>query len=1105
MKHVSILSTILLAHLLAVDGTAESIRLSGGVYRGQRLDAPLTDFLEVELSRHSGVQVLDRRHIDQLVQELAIAATGRNPIGRLRLGRLLRVDVFVWLRLTENGGVLEIVEAATGRGLAVKRIAFKQEKLKAHLRWLATQAVDIAKRGAKPLDNAKLTLGLATPLFPQTSSAAWKRRLDALLTSIEQDFQKAGATRLHRRFTSELITENWWQEVGFTEAQRKRLPLLGARLVLVPRLVAQPPKLELGLLDTSTGRRVGLKGWSFQEAETSAGRREILLWLRQQLQRLRPAESKVTTAANAHHTTTVAVDRIAPETLEVFYKGLLLHNQGRYFEAMPLFRDAYQRDNRLREPIRWLRSCYRLTGFKEIDENYAAQMRNAKNNPFRFSAPSARIVQSDPGVSLLGVTAGPGERSTPAGPLGMLLIDSLHVHTGLPVLLAEDLASLREEYDLLVGLEHTRGTTWQTAPPLLLTDAVTAHLRKEDGKLRLRLCSVRHLDPMSIRAVTVTLDDGERWKKKIEEAVAQLYPADGSQRGAWKPPAPVIGETESQLLARLKVRYHDEDCLKLLALNPAHIWYVGRFPLRRREPLLYRTPAQIGLEAWAIRQMPLDHPERPWFEFAYLKYFGPHTRPDRNVANPPDYLTQLKRLANRYPKHLVGLVSRYNLMLFELSPNNYESVQQRMAKIIAEVEAAHSPRVPPHTLAAIKRMESALRYVLRKPGGRPAKLIRDGFCIQATHYPRSSTVGMNPGALTGNPTLENELLQPDSLAKMHLELRAYLMLRDHDAIPPSFYRKLIQRYGSGSDPVKYAVLRFGQVTTNRRLTEEMKADLAVLCAAYGRAVVELFQADPVPLRRYEPGSVVHNLKRLARRWPADGAFVQPYKLARDAALRAFVEGRLHHLSDPDVELFFRLIAQDNDPECEAIVRNWAKGSWDNDPLTDHRWLAYTRWKKPHGTKLDVANAYREYLPRLHQRYDHQPKTARVARLYGQFVIVFYRAGDYQTARPLLEQIVNWRDDKGEPPAPETHALALYLLALLHQGDGNTPRALELATKSLTYVGDQPVHLGDNITPNGRFDGSRRGVFQTMISELITQLRKDPQTPFKNPFGPTDKW
>ena len=118
MKHVPILLSIVLGQLLTASTAAETIRLSGTVYRDGAADEALTDLLIVELSQQEHVEVLERRQLQMVLGELSLSALADDAWRQTRLGRLLGVDAFVWIRLRGDQAVLQVVEAAKRRSIA---------------------------------------------------------------------------------------------------------------------------------------------------------------------------------------------------------------------------------------------------------------------------------------------------------------------------------------------------------------------------------------------------------------------------------------------------------------------------------------------------------------------------------------------------------------------------------------------------------------------------------------------------------------------------------------------------------------------------------------------------------------------------------------------------------------------------------------------------------------------------------------------------------------------------------------------------------------------------------------------------------------------------
>lgn len=1037
--------------LVAVDvGAAETtaISLSGAVYREQELDTGLTDVLLAELSKQSGVNILDRSAMKLVFGELSIANLSDDALNQVRLGKILGVDYFAWVKLSDNLAVLEVVEAATGRGVVVKSFRFEQGKLSDAWPAIAAESVRAARQGAPPISAKMPSLAMTNPQLAVTNETINNATV-ALLAMLSGELGGEGVTVLPRRFTRELVTERWRAEKGLVQSEEQQ-QLLGADYILTFTIDGTPPVLEMGLVESKTGRRIGMCRHSLDEA---ARNKFLTRWIMDRLRLIRTPATPQQTEKRKE------IPNTLPELWALMYSGMVLHNEGRYIDALEKFYEVETCKVKIAETRPWIRSCFRLAGFKEIDEALAKIYQNASTN--RASADNLPK-QSDPGVSLLGITVAPDAPISLTGPLGIELLDNIHKVTGTTVLAAEDIARLRDEYDLLLGLENVKGTTWKAAPPLFLKNAVTAHIIEENSQTMLRLCLVENCNPLAIRETRAALpSEYSQWKATIADTTKRLFENAMNASPTWQSPPLLIGATEQELLKRLTNKYNDFDYLKLLTLNPT---MTGCLQFKS----LAVSDFFEGLARWTLRSLPPNDPDRPWIEFAIVANSvetscSTYSTGHRKKFNPL-HVGQFRILAQKYPDHPVGIVSRYNMLISEMQPDNFERTQVEIGFLVSAMQALNAePNGSKYNinnaLQLIKAMELALKYALGKPGGEPGEMlvrynglillaIYDYAKIRPDYYPR-----LAPGFSFSNfmPMNQSMFLRPVNGEKMRLDLEAFCVLRDQNKMPMDILRAAIDKQGKNTELSRYIALKYAPMTAIWE-KDWKPEDLRVVYDEVNSSIQQLLKHDPPLCTSGEIRNQTH-----------------------------FINNARHYLKD--------LASSDTGADIQSKENvSRAKGE---KPLVVV------------DNPLEM-NCEPSKLSRLHELFDHVPKSHEIAFLYCRFALTFFRQERYDLAEPLLEQILTWTDSKGRPPEKQVYVLSSYLLALLKHRNGNTPEALRLAKNALDFIEKYPqaykqvpktYMLYQSIDVKGNGAWCEPGELKSWLIKFVQAMRENPDLPF----------
>lgn len=519
---------------------------------------------------------------------------------------------------------------------------------------------------------------------------------------------------------------------------------------------------------------------------------------------------------------------VMPEMLVPLYRGILLHGEGRYIDAFSKFQHASSILGRyapLKELLLWKQSCMRLSGFSEVAEAFVKHETELREWGIR----AKRLApDQQPGVALLGMTA-PTEFPAPiTTQIGMALIDSLHNVTQKPVLAGETIATLREEYDLLLGIEGVKGTTWRSAPPLLLRDAITAHVEGSPERLSLRVCRVRDYSPARISAREVLLPAARKeWEEAIRQCLVSLFDSKSDGRSPWQAPPLIVRESKRELKDRLEQQVSHADYLKLLTYepNPEYIDECGGSALIR----------------WLAPRAPDDHPATP-----KLAFLNASLDVDKGVGVQKAF----EPMAAKWPTSLYGVFARHNVLLCRLRPDNFAEIETQMSQVVTTYRELQSRPQDYYRAQPFTGMAQALSFALGK-GGKPVDLRLNGGFLLAN--PRSLSGVSSQRTGWGVRFQDDSVIEPFTEAstpgKMRIDIEAgcaRVAARGHKlgAIPVSFLLEVLRKNGEDSELTRYAVLKFGAHSLKQLEHQDHGANAEqALVRAYVGAVEDLRQRE----------------------------------------------------------------------------------------------------------------------------------------------------------------------------------------------------------------------------------------------------------------------
>ncbi len=1093
-------------------GVAVFVHGTGG------FDLSLSDLVAGEMSRSSEVAVVERADLAPIFREWnAFAADARED--SKRLGSLLGADYVVLCRVdaASEHVEFEMIAALSGEIVAVEKMDLPSVTA------LATQVRDRVERlVSERIHSAALASDAVAILTPSGRSSTLEGdplRI-AFLDKVRRQLRHLDVPLLHRAEAMErMLAEKVLHEKGWTTIGEMPTEFLGARYLVVPT-ISSDGDVEIVILDTRTGRRVAQEVFRADPEDASMAARAAV-WI----------QARVTSGASDLFNTPPKGQKgtggLDPETLQSFYRGIELYDAGRYLDAINSFHLAALQDSRLIEPYVWMERAYTASGFDEVAAAVKAFVRQRRGR--WLGAGSAKLVSAQPGTNFTGVRADVAISKPLANSLSLLLVELLHTTTQSPVFLADDLARLRREYDVLVGLSSAQGVTWKRAPQLFFGTTVSAHLtrgvptlpKQSSGLVgfRLEIRYTEQLDPeRQTRHVVRLPADREKWRRTIAEVLARPPEAVTSMQL----PEFAPGEPADQLADRLEVRFDAAKYFKYQLQDPSPSRFRDAWRASKRSDLWHFV--DYGLMRWILRQLPPDAPLRPWYEFAFLceRHAPGNERVYPGVLHESpwtDHIAGLRDLAKRYPGHPVGRLARVNLCLYELGDPTRGIVDddrmragrralEALALELSDPSDIHS--TPKGYASARNRVTTALRRWVavldfafgndRRSSDAPGFF---GFVNAAWGGSGGPTVGIGSPWPTFDQGMPSDMAAPERRQEVRARLALLpLALRRLDPEPDAL-RRLTRAYPNANVLLAYALDFLSSMNTvlPARRVRWKQNDLLGLYEFLTHRTQEELRARPELCSSSE---ILHRIRTLMSPsvlfdWMANSERLAACRDELRAAVSAALESRGVGASGDRVIL--RVVeALDGWPplpnaRIESLLIARARDAWLRG--TPHTWLEFAGWKRKRSSPRELGQLHLEHLEVLRTLLRARPKSPDGLKISSQVALDLFRAGFDADAEELYEEMLTWSIEAGQGQSEVAllHANAYLMLALIKKRSGDVPSALRWAQKALDAGGDAEFGLLYQTY------GSRgwKQPLKPYALRLMRTLRHKPDAPMENPF------
>ena len=646
------------------------------------------------LAGNPEIAIIERSQAGTLFDAVALGAIFQDGDKRRRLVAFLGAERILDIRRADGSGWdLRVIDAASGRLLGSEVAGTDLEPLaEAAVRLLARLPAKLPRRGATVavLDFAGRT---------ETDEAVAVGLL-RLASDLRLRLMDAGCDVLDRAASAQIRNEHALAEEGWVDSEAHAME--GANYLVTGKFADEDRRLRLSVLDATNGRVVAREDFSnsFEDAGRMAGWILQTMGLEQETAPAPPIPSRQI------------------EALEPFYRGIALAREGRDLEAIDEFQKAYSLNDKFVEAYLWEAECYERLGLAPLA---VAMKAFVDRNMVGKGISSANASAAAEGVTFLGV-AGAGGRNLE------LLVPEAAAPVFGKLLLPENLATFRDEYDALLGVKNSRGSTWAVAPGFLTKETLSGRIEKDAFALELRETAPDRL----LASVSVPLGrDGSVSPRVLSAAMRQLEErAESNKERVRVTRFPEPSETSANAGI---LRQALEDASGLAAR-----WQ----PLQKPSYNLPRA-LNLGLREYLLTKLPPEDPRRPWLELEYLAGFlpfDPWARP--YVAAAPDPIAELKNFVRRHPNDMPGLLAEY-MLLWETMPRlSYEELAQRWDELDKKLSRTSSGE-PIAGWDKFRRMPAQLRDLARVAQGRGGVLppCDDWFAAPHRMIPRVAEAG----------------------------------------------------------------------------------------------------------------------------------------------------------------------------------------------------------------------------------------------------------------------------------------------------------------------------------------------------------------------------
>ena len=755
---------------------------------------------------------------------------------------------------------------------------------------------------------------------------------------------------------------------------------------------------------------------------------------------------------------------------------------------------------------RWRAASFRGLGIPEAAQVYDVALTRL------LKAQDHGAPHPKPGLMLLRITATDRASRTPAKALSLQMTRQVPTFHGREAILGDDIVTLRNEYDALVGLKHVKGTTWQHAPALFLSRILTGRLTSTAGGYRLVLELRDPTDPSFLRQTVTTLGcDPHSSDRALHTAVAALLaqtaaPAHPRRAKTVLPDDPALRDSKPR---KSKGIYN---LIPVWAHPSKFVGSGGRFSACPSPETSWYGSQQLNsaLKIWFDRIVPRHSAMKPWADMLRAQVYleSPAMRPPypwllstdrRHQQDIPAYIDAMKKLAKRYSDHPAGLAARFKLLVLTLKPGHEREELATVDDILSRLK----PRARDAAIGLnydTRQVMLATRALIAAAMGHPLHWSR-GQMWRPVCLVFCGGWSCSAGRIG--------LVKPTNAAQAKADLAVMAAQLRHGQILPRHFRRIVEDAPPGKGVRAHELVNFARPILHYWFYKllDFKAKALDYLWIYQQSADFWIKQLNRPKPRYSAYEIASHFPSVKtnRAFP-DLYLYQPiHDRLTAAVVAAIAAGKFADKSAGHLDYLRSRAGVAHHGDDSDYLAHRAREGWQTPSKFNAYWCQLTASNPKGLTNRQMAEKwFRPYLETFKRTARQHPDMPHLFRLTYYFAMHLVMGGYYDQARPLLEKVVDWSSKINDDDASlhDNHALvydAGFLLAVCYQHDGNVPAARRLAARTLHKIGDRNIPFFTSLRVGGGEGWYDFAGVQTRLTQLIQRLRHQPNAPVVNPF------
>jgi hypothetical protein len=667
-----------------------SLRIAVVATTDGKPDPNLGDTVAALLSQRPEMEVYERGQIAQLLNEDVLDRSLSDPAERSKLGHFLALDYYVTVRTTTATGRcdLQIVDALSGKLAANGSVASGGPDIVAAFAdtLLTSQRTPHATIGNRSV----AVIDFSTP---DNADVRQQAQAESLSEQLRESLAASHLTVLDRMFSEHVVQEQLLHQDGLS-SDAKAAPLLGADYVVYGEIADN--EIQLHILCPGTSHEAGTQSFPLVlENNVSHLSQEAISWLIHQIQ-------------PEIHTMDWIEPTLQPEALQPYYEGLGAFQAGRYFDAIDRFTEAYRLNDQFREAYEWEARCYDALGLPGLGD--AERRYVAKDLADRAVSRPVAVRQSE-GITFVGLD-GDGFPPLEIKHYEMLAIDAFSSGLGVDLHLPSDLARFRDEYDLFVGIENSRGTTWASTPNFLTRWSLQGRLSRDaSGAVSVSwmlsdTLSLSHTPEMT----SVLPNNPPAQRKMLADSVRQLVARDSHPGNSFSQLVGLVPVTEAAPHVGARGAEGNRALLQVALQAPAdpalwgHELDKNGYDKRGLQGFL-----NFALRDYLISRLPAENLYRQWLEITQFARSIPFKEVGQFYSGKKiDVYAGLELFTKDHPQTITGCFAEYMLLYDRLSTLPPDELERQLQNLRTKLSLAQDA----HQVEALDKFEGAIDHLI---------------------------------------------------------------------------------------------------------------------------------------------------------------------------------------------------------------------------------------------------------------------------------------------------------------------------------------------------------------------------------------------------------